>query len=74
MTPQQAVAFFRSRSALAKACKVTLAAVYNWHQRGWIPFDRQCEIQLAAQAEAVRRRRKTFPLASREDVKVRQAA
>jgi len=46
MTPAQAIEYYCSRGALAKACGVTEAAVYLWVKRGAIPYDRQCQIQV----------------------------
>lgn len=35
-----------SLQEVAKRLKVTSAAIYFWGKQGWIPYDRQCHIQL----------------------------
>lgn len=66
MVPQQAVAFFGSRGELAKVCDVTETAVGYWVKQGWIPYDKQCLIQV--EAERAPRKGKTRLVASWHDV------
>jgi hypothetical protein len=52
MTPQQAIDYYGSRGALAKTCDVTDAAIYLWVKQGFIPYDKQCQIQVDTQRAA----------------------
>lgn len=49
MTPQQAIDHYGSRGALATSCDVTEAAIYLWVKQGFIPYDKQCQIQVDTQ-------------------------
>lgn len=49
VTPFQAIEYFGSRSELATVCDVTDTAVYHWVTQGWIPYDKQCLIQVEAE-------------------------
>lgn len=49
MTPQQAIDHYGSRGALATSCDVTEAAIYLWVKQGFIPYDKQCQIQIDTQ-------------------------
>ncbi len=46
MKPQQAIDQFGGRGALAGVLGVSEAAVHLWVKQGWIPYDRQCHIQV----------------------------
>ena len=48
MYPIQAAEFFGSRKALAEVCGVSQTAVYHWFKQGWIPYDKQCLLQVEA--------------------------
>lgn len=65
MTPDQAVAHYKTRGALAKACDVTEAAIYLWVKQGFIPYDRQCQIQVDTGGAL---------LASKDDAQAREKA
>lgn len=52
MTPQQAIDYYGSRRALADTCDVTEAAIYLWVKQGFIPYDKQCQIQVDTQRSA----------------------
>ena len=71
MTPTQALDFFGSRRELAEVCEVTVTAVHHWVRKGWIPYDKQCLIQLEAQRK---KNAKGVPMARRQDVPERKAA
>ena len=47
MTYRQALIYYGSQAALAKAARVTLGAVKQWQRRGAIPEGRQCRLELA---------------------------
>lgn len=49
MTPIQAISFFEGRAGLASVCKVTETAVHYWVRQGFIPYDKQCLIQVEAE-------------------------
>lgn len=72
MTPTEAIDFFGSRTELAAVCDVSQTAVHHWVRKGWIPYDKQCLIQLEAE-KLKRRRGRGVPVASRSDIP-RQAA
>lgn len=46
MTPQEAIDFFGGGSKLAKAIRTTPAAPSLWKKAGYIPYVRQCQIQV----------------------------
>lgn len=49
MRPQEPIDFFGSRGKLADTLGVTETAVGQWVRQGWIPYDRQCHIQVESQ-------------------------
>lgn len=49
MVPQQAIDYFGSRGELAQVCAVTETAVGYWVKQGWIPYDKQCQIQVESE-------------------------
>lgn len=71
MKPSEPIEFFGSVNALAVVCDVTDAAVYKWLRQGWIPYDKQCLIQLEA---AKVKGKKPVPKASKDDVLDREDA
>lgn len=72
MLPDEAIEFFGSRNALAEVCDVSPTAVHHWVRKGWIPYDKQCLIQLEAGRVRTKKRR---PVASKKDIpEVREAA
>lgn len=46
MTPEEAISHYGSQAAVARACDVTDSAVYLWVKQGFIPYDKQCQIQV----------------------------
>ena len=65
MTPEQAVEHYGSQANLARAVQLTDAAVYIWVKQGFIPYDRQCQIQIDSGGALVARREDARPLAER---------
>jgi hypothetical protein len=49
MRPQPAIEFFGSRGELAGVLGVTDTTIGYWVKRDWIPYDRQCQIQVESQ-------------------------
>jgi DNA-binding transcriptional regulator YdaS (Cro superfamily) len=69
MTPQQPIDFFGSRTKLAVALGVTETAVGQWVRQGWIPYDRQCHIQVESKRLPAKDRAGKEPLfASWDDI------
>lgn len=69
MRPQQAIDFFGNRGVLAGALGVTETAVGQWVRQGWIPYDRQCHIQIESKRLPAKERAGKEPLiASWDDV------
>jgi hypothetical protein len=68
MKPSDPVQFFGSATAVARLCEVSTSAISNWRRRGWIPYDKQCLLEL----EASKRGKKRYPKASRFDVPYRR--
>lgn len=64
MKPSDPISFFGGVTAVAEVVGVTTAAVCNWVRRGWIPYDKQCLLEL----EAAKSGKKRYPKARREDV------
>lgn len=64
MTLDQAIDFFGSRSQVAGVCEVTPTAIYHWDRQGWIPYDKQCLLEL--EARRAKKRGKRIPIAKRE--------
>jgi hypothetical protein len=64
MKPSDPIRFFGSATAVARLCEVSTAAVSNWGRRGWIPYDKQCLLEL----EASRVGKKRYPKANRGHV------
>lgn len=64
VTPTQAVDFFETRGKLARICNVTEAAVSHWMKQGWLPYDKQCLVQV----ESERSTKKGRLVASWQDV------
>lgn len=67
VTPEQAIEFFGSRSDVADVCAVTPTAVYHWVSQGWIPYDKQCLLQVEAERAPTKRGRRRI-VASRHDI------
>ena len=49
MKPSQAVDFFGDRTELARICNVTATAVHHWIKQGWMPYDKQCLVQVESE-------------------------
>lgn len=49
VTPNQAINFFGDRNELAKICNVTPTAVHHWVKQGWMPYDKQCLVQVESE-------------------------
>jgi len=75
MTPSQPIDYFGSRNEVARICNVTKTAVYYWVKQGWIPYDKQCQIQVEAE-RLPKKKGKRLPVASKYDIpdNVRRAA
>lgn len=56
MTPQEAVEFYGSQAKVAREMGVSDAAVYLWIKNGGIPYDKQCQLQVATAGQLVARR------------------
>lgn len=67
MRPQEPIDFFGGRLALGKVLGVTDTAVGYWVKQGWIPYDRQCQIQVESQKPEHAKGREPL-VASQEDV------
>jgi hypothetical protein len=73
MTPQDAIEYFGSRKELQKVCRVTPTAIHHWVKQGWIPYDKQCLLQIEAERSPRKRGRRI--VATRSDLpKVQKAA
>ena len=57
MTPQDAITFFGSRKQVAQVCRVTDTAIHHWVKQGWIPYDKQCLLQIEAERSGKKGRR-----------------
>ena len=49
MKPSQAVDFFGDRGQLALICNVTPTAIHHWVKQGWMPYDKQCLVQVESE-------------------------
>lgn len=56
MTPAEALSHFKTQAEIARAMAVTDAAVYLWVKNGCIPYDKQCQMQVATGGVLVARR------------------
>jgi hypothetical protein len=58
MTPQQVVDYLEKRGMprkdLTARMGITEAAIYFWLNKGWIPFDRQCHLQVELRGSGLR--------------------
>lgn len=66
MTPQQAIDYFGSRAEVARVCGITETAVGYWVKQGWIHYDKQCLLQV--EAERNPRKGKRRIVASESDI------
>lgn len=73
VTPSQALNFFGDRDRIRVLCKVTRTAVYHWIKQGWIPYDKQCLLQVEAE-RMPRRNGKRCPVASWHDIPAERRA
>jgi hypothetical protein len=72
MTPQDVVDFFGSRKEVAKAVNVTQAAISLWFKKGFIHYEMQCTLQIAAERSGKKSRRRL--IATRSDLPKKKAA
>lgn len=73
MTPMQAIDFFGDRNKVATVCDVTKTAVYYWVKQGWIPYDKQCLLQVEADRLPQKLRKRRI-VASKHDLPAKRAA
>lgn len=72
MTPAEAIEYFGDRRAVAQVCKISEQAVSKWRRLGFIPYDKQCLLQVESE-RAPRKRRKRL-VASWHDIPDKRAA
>ncbi len=54
MTPNQVLEHYNNNvSAISRALGISRPAFYRWQEEGAIPFDRQCQIQLATENKLI---------------------
>jgi hypothetical protein len=46
MYPHQVVDFYKTQAEAARRLDVSDTAVGHWLRQGWMPFDRQCQVQV----------------------------
>lgn len=56
MTPAEALSHFKTQAEIARVMAVTDAAVHLWVKNGRIPFDKQCQMQVATGGALIARR------------------
>lgn len=70
--PSQAIDYFGTRADVSAVCQVTETAVYHWVKQGWIPYDKQCLLQVESERNPKKGKRRI--VASRSDIPQERAA
>lgn len=56
MNLHEALAHYGSQAAIARACEISDAAVHQWFKQGFIPYPRQCELQIESGNKVIARK------------------
>lgn len=71
VTPSQAIDYFGTRTDVATVADVTETAVYHWVKQGWIPYDKQCLLQIESERKPMNGKRRI--VAKRHDIPAKAA-
>lgn len=66
MRPLEAVEYYGSQAAMARRLDVSDSAVGQWVRQGFIPFDRQCQIQIDSAGAVLANKEDAKPVAAAE--------